>query len=354
MSDSLDSRSHYPLDRSLDDLITRMPKVELHVHLEGTLEPELAFRLAEKNGVSLPYANTEEMRAAYNFTDLQSFLDVYYAACNVLQTREDFRELTLEYLRRAADDRVRHVEPFFDPQSHTMRGIPFSDVTAGILDALAVGEREFGITSRLIMCFLRHLSAEDAETTLTAAEPWVASMVAVGLDSSELGNPPERFSAVFWRAREMGLLAVAHAGEEGDASMVARTLDSLDVSRIDHGVRAVEDPAVLQRLAEENITLTVCPLSNVRLGVFSALDQLPLRTLLDAGVPVTLNSDDPAYFGGYLGENYRAATSACGLTVDDLYRLGVYAISGSFAQTPRKLELMEELDGVFDGDVSRD
>jgi adenosine deaminase len=343
------SDARYPLDPTLERLIAQMPKVELHVHLEGTLEPELAFSLAEKNGVTLPYLGAEAMRAAYDFTDLQSFLDVYYAACAVLTTRDDFRELTMAYLRKAHADRIRHVEPFFDPQSHTSRGIAFDDVIGGILDGLAQGEREFGITSQLILCFLRHLPADDAQATLNMAEAWATKLVAVGLDSSELGNPPERFAEVFARAREMGLRAVAHAGEEGDSSMVTRTLDSLHVSRIDHGVRAVDDPAVMQHLAEQDVTLTVCPFSNVRLKVFASLDLLPLRTLLDAGVGVTLNSDDPAYFGGYLGDNFRAATSVLGLTADDLYQLSVYAIGGSFAETSRKLELMDELEGVFDG-----
>ena len=337
------------LDRELTDLITRMPKVELHVHLEGTIEPELAFRLAKKNGVVLPYDSIAEMRAAYHFTDLQSFLDVYYAACTVLITRDDFRELTLAYLRRANDEHVRHVEPFFDPQAHTGRGIEFSEVIGGIVDGLADGQRGFGITSGLILSFLRHLPAESADATLSASEPWLHHLVGVGLNSGELGNPPERFSAVFARARALGLRAVAHAGEEGDASMVARTLDSLHVERIDHGVRAAEDPAVLRRLAEEGVTLTVCPNSNVCLGVFSAMAKSPLRKLLDAGVAVTVNSDDPAYFGGYITDNFLGIASALGLTADDVYQLSVYAIGGSFADTSRKLELMDELERVFDG-----
>ena len=339
--------SRYPLTQSLSDLIAAMPKVELHVHLEGTLEPELALRLAEKNGVALPYADAEQMRAAYDFADLQSFLDVYYAACAVLRTRDDFRELTLAYLAQAAADNIRHVEPFFDPQSHTSRGIALADVIGGILDGLAEGQREFGITGAPIMSFLRHLPAEDAEATLTEAEPWGDRLAGVGLDSSEIGNPPEKFSAVFERARELGLRGVAHAGEEGDASMVARTLDALHVARIDHGVHAVDDPAVMRRLAEEGVTLTVCPLSNVKLRVFSALDEVPIRALLDAGVAVTLNSDDPAYFGGFLGENFRAATSACALTSGDLYRLGMFAICGSFAEPARQLELLDELASTF-------
>jgi adenine deaminase len=343
------SDSQHRLDPILDGLITRMPKVELHVHLEGALEPELAFRLAEKNGASLPYANVEAMRAAYHFRDLQSFLDVYYAGCAVLMTRDDFRELTSAYLRRAFADNVRHVEPFFDPQSHTERGIPFDEVIGGVLEGLEEGERELGITSGLILSFLRHLPAEAAATTLALAEPWVDRLAAVGLDSAELGNPPERFAEVFARARSLGLQTVAHAGEEGDASLVARTVESLGVSRIDHGIRAAEDPAVMRLLAERNITLTVCPISNVRLHVLSTMEQLPIRALLDAGVALTINSDDPAYFGGYIADNFRAGTAALGLTVDDLYQLGVSAISGSFAEIPRKLDLMDELEAVFDG-----
>ena len=336
------------LDAQLAELIARMPKVELHVHLEGTLEPELALRLAEKNGVALPYADVASMRAAYDFRDLQSFLDVFYATCAVLVTREDFRELTLAYLRRAHADNVRHVEPFFDPQSHTDRGVPFDEVIGGILEGLAEGERLYGITSGLILSFLRHLPAEAAATTLSVAEPWAPRLVAVGLDSMEAGNPPERFADVFTRARSLGLRTVAHAGEECDASLVIRTLDALGCSRIDHGVHAAEDPAAMRRLAEGDVTLTVCPNSNLRLKVLSAMEKLPLRTLLDAGVAVTINSDDPAYFGGYIADNFRAATAALGLTSDDLYQLTVYAIGGSFADTPRKLQLMDELETVFD------
>jgi adenosine deaminase len=326
-----------------------MPKVELHVHLEGGLEPELAFRLAQKNGISLPYATVEAMRDAYDFADLQSFLDVYYATCAVLVTREDFRDVTLAYLRRAHAERVRHVEPFFDPQTHTERGIPFSDIIGGILDGLAAGQREFGITSGLILSFLRHLSAESAHAVLSAAQPWLSNLVAVGLDSTELGNPPERFADVFLRAHAMGLHTVAHAGEEGDASLVTRTLDSLHVSRIDHGVRAADDPALMRRLAEEDVTLTICPNSNVRLRVFPEMADSPLRTLLNAGVAVTVNSDDPAYFGGYITDNFIGIAGALGLTADDIYQMSVHAIGGSFADTHRKLELMDELETVFDG-----
>jgi adenine deaminase len=337
------------LDPDLQRLIDSLPKVELHVHLEGTLEPELAVRLAARNGVVLPFRSVEELRAGYNFADLQQFLDVYYAACSVLVTREDFRELTLAYLRRAHADRVRHVEPFFDPQTHTDRGIPIGDVIGGILDGLADGEREFGITSGLILSFLRHLPAEEAAATLAAAEPWLDRIVAVGLDSSEVGFPPEPFGPVFAAARARGLRAVAHAGEEADASFVARTLDSLGVSRIDHGVRAADDPALMRRLAESGVTLTACPLSNLRLRVVPELERSTIRALLEAGVAVTLNSDDPAYFGGYIGENYRRIAAALGLTAADVARLAANAINGSFATADRKRELLAELEAVAVG-----
>ena len=332
-----------PLSPALDELITRIPKAELHLHLEGTLEPEMMFALAEKNGVTLPYADVEAARAAYDFADLQSFLDLYYAGCAALRTREDFRDLTLAYLRRADADAVRHVEPFFDPQTHTARGIPFDEVISGVLDGLDEGERRFGITSRLILCFLRDRSEEDAFATLAAARPWTDRLLGVGLDSTELGNPPEKFAAVFEAARDLGLRTFAHAGEEGDASTVARTIELLGVSRIDHGVRAADDPALVARLAESGIALTVCPLSNVKLRVFDRMEQHTLRTLLDAGVRVTVNSDDPAYFGGYIAENYRAAASALGLSADDVVRLAQNAIEASFASEVRTRELLAEL-----------
>ena len=334
------------MDIAVAELIDRLPKVELHVHLEGTLEPELAFSLAARNGVDLPFSSVEAMRAAYDFEDLQSFLDIYYAACGVLVTRRDFRELTLAYLERAHADRVRHVEPFFDPQTHTSRGIPIGDVIGGILDGLAEGERVYGITSGPILSFLRHLPAEDADATFAAAEPWLDRIAAVGLDSSEVGFPPEPFAAVFARARARGLRAVAHAGEEAEASFVARTLDSLAVSRIDHGVRAADDPALMRQLAESGVTLTACPISNVRLRVFPTMELAPIRAFLEAGVAVTINSDDPAYFGGYIGDNYREVARALGLTAGELVRLAENAIAGSFATDARKRELMAELDAA--------
>jgi adenosine deaminase len=324
-----------------------MPKVELHVHLEGTLEPEMLMALAEKNGVTLPYASADDVRAAYEFTDLQSFLDVYYAACAALITRDDFRVLTLAYLRRAHADNVRHVEPFFDPQTHTERGIDLDTVIGGILDGLAQGGADFGITSGLILSFLRDLSEESAFAALAQAGPWLGDLVAVGLDSAEVGNPPEKFAAVFEEAHGQGLRAVAHAGEEGGPDLVKRTIASLRVSRIDHGGRAAEDPALVTRLASDGTTLTMCPLSNLRLMVIDRLGDSPLKSLLDAGVAVTVNSDDPAYFGGYIADNFRAAALALNLTRDDLFALGRNAIDGSFASDSRKHVLLGELEQVF-------
>jgi adenosine deaminase len=332
-----------PMPPGIDELIARLPKVELHVHLEGTLEPELALELARRNRVPMPYGSVSEMRRALDFTNLQSFLDVYYAACAALVTRDDFCRLTVAYLERAHADGVRHVEPFFDPQTHTDRGVPIGVAIEGILDGLAEGERRFGITSGLILSFLRHLPVASAEATLAAAEPWAGRLIAVGLDSSEVGYPPEPFAPVFARARALGLRAVAHAGEEGEAELVARTLDSLHVGRIDHGVRAIDDPAVVRRLADERITLTACPYSNVRLRVFPSMDRSPVKRLLDAGVAVTINSDDPAYFGGYLADNYRGIAAALGLSAADLRRLAANAINGSFASPARKAELLGEL-----------
>jgi adenosine deaminase len=335
------------LDPHIESLITAMPKVELHLHLEGTLEPEMLIVLAEKNGVTLPYSSADEVRAAYEFDDLQSFLDVYYAGCGVLQTRQDFCDLTVAYLRRADADNVRHVEPFFDPQTHTDRGIAFDTVISGILDGLAQGEAEFGITSALILSFLRDKSEESAFETLAQARPWIDDLIAVGLDSAEVGNPPEKFSRVFEEARKFGLLAVAHAGEEGGPELVTRTLDSLHVSRIDHGVRAIEDPKLISRLAREGIPLTVCPLSNFKLKVVQSMTDFKLKSLLRDSVVATVNSDDPAYFGGYLADNFRAEAAALNLTRDDLFTLGENAILGSFASASRKQELLGELQETF-------
>jgi adenosine deaminase len=310
--------------------VAALPKAELHLHIEGTLEPELMFELADRNGVPLAYPDVDAVRRAYVFDDLQSFLDVYYAGCSVLVTAEDFADLTRAYLERAAADGVRHAEIFFDPQTHTDRGIALETVISGITTALAAGARDLGVTTRLILCFLRHLSAEAAMLTLEAALPYREHIVAVGLDSSEAGHPPEKFRAVFDRARAEGFLTVAHAGEEGPAAYVREALDLLHVRRVDHGVRCLEDPDLVERLVREQIPLTVCPLSNVKLAVVPDLAAHPLRRMLELGLCVTVNSDDPAYFGGYVAENYRATAAALRLTDDDLLRLARNSFAASF------------------------
>lgn len=327
----------------MQDAIATLPKVELHLHIEGTLEPELMFALAERNGVELPYASVEQVRAAYQFHDLQSFLDIYYAGACVLQTEQDFYDLTRAYLERCRADHVRHIEIFFDPQTHTERGVPFATVIDGIRRALADGERELGITSRLILCFLRHLSAEAAMETLETALPWREHIHAVGLDSAELGHPPEKFRAVFERARAEGFPAVAHAGEEGPPEYIHQALDLLQVARIDHGVQAEKDPELMQRLARDRIPLTVCPLSNIKLCVFERLEDHNLKRLLDAGLCVTVNSDDPAYFGGYVGENFRATAAALQLGPDDLERLARNAVDAAFLAPDAKQRLHDEI-----------
>ena len=313
-----------------EDFVRRLPKAELHLHIEGTLEPELMFELAGRNGVNLPYTGVEDIRAAYEFNDLQSFLDIYYAGAAVLQTEQDFHDLTRAYLERAAADGVRHAEIFFDPQTHTDRGIPFADVVNGIHRALQGGEESLGISWRLIMCFLRHLSADAAMQTLEAALPYKDRICAVGLDSSERDHPPSKFKDVFARARAEGFLAVAHAGEEGPPAYIAEALDLLCVERIDHGVRCLEDPALVARLADQQTPLTVCPLSNVRLRVFDRLEDHNLKRLMDAGLCVTVNSDDPAYFGGYIGENYLQSAAALKLTEDELRELASNSFKASF------------------------
>jgi adenosine deaminase len=320
----------------MEAFIRGLPKAELHLHLEGTLEPELALRLARKHGLKLPYANIEELRRSYQFTDLQSFLDIYLAASSVLRDEDDFHALTAAYLRRAHQQGIRHVEVFFDPQSHTERDVAFVTLLSGIHRALLQGERELGITHRLILCFLRHLSAEDAMRTLEQALPHKAALAAVGLDSSERGHPPDKFAEVFARAREEGLLAVAHAGEEGPASYVRDALDILKVQRIDHGVRCEEDPQLVARLARERIPLTMCPLSNVRLKVFRHMSDHSILRLLKQGLCVTVNSDDPAYFGGYLNENYVALHQDLGATAQELTQLARNSFEASFLAQPDK------------------
>jgi len=317
-------------------LIGDLPKAELHLHIEGSLEPELMFGLARRNRIALPYASVESLKAAYEFSDLQSFLDLYYAGASVLATEQDFFDMTWAYLERAKADNVRHTEIFFDPQTHTARGVPFGTALQGIHAALSEGARKLGISSFLIMCFLRHLSEEDAFATLEQALPYRDKIVGVGLDSSERGHPPSKFARVFARCRQVGWRVVAHAGEEGPPAYITEALDLLKAERIDHGVRCLEDPAVVARLAAEQIPLTVCPLSNVKLRVFPSLEQHNLRQLMAAGLRVTVNSDDPAYFGGYVNENFRAVQRALGLSRAELRRLAKNSFLASFLPEAEK------------------
>ncbi|MFE4950331.1 adenosine deaminase [Leifsonia sp. NPDC056665] len=327
-----------------DDALLALPKAELHLHIEGTLEPDLAFELAGRNGVDLPYASVEELAAQYDFSDLQSFLDLYYATMAVLRTEDDFAELTRRYLRTAAAQGVRHAELFFDPQAHVARGVPIEAVVDGISGALAEAERDLGMSGGLILCFLRDQPVESADAILTAALTRPERLLGVGLDSAEVGYPPELFTDVFARAKDAGLRAVAHAGEEGPPSYIVQALDLLGVERIDHGIRAAEDPELLARLAADGIPLTVCPLSNVRLRTVPELSDHPLLRLDRAGVRVTVNSDDPAYFGGYAGDNYLAIRDALGVTSEQAERFARTSIAASFATAERKAELQREVD----------
>ena len=327
--------------------IQGMPKAELHIHIEGSLEPEMMFELAQRNGVALRYATAEEARRGYDFGDLQSFLDLYYEGMQVLLYEQDFYDLTWAYLRKVSEQNVRHVEIFFDPQAHTDRGVPFETVLSGIHHALIDGEQQLGISSKLIMCFLRHLSAEEAMETFRTALPFGDRIVAVGLDSSEVGHPPRDFKAVFDWARERGFLTVAHAGEEGPPEYIWQALDVLKVSRIDHGVRCTEDPKLVERLRVEQVPLTVCPLSNVKLRVFDTIQDHNLKRMLDLGLRVTVNSDDPAYFGGYVDENFYAAQEGLHLSRDDVYELTKNSFEASFLDAESKQRLLYELDGYF-------
>ena len=328
-------------------LALTMPKAELHVHIEGTLEPALAFALARRNGITLPYADEAALAAAYNFDSLQSFLDLYYACADVLRTADDFRDLMLAYLARAAADNVIHAEIFFDPQTHTARGIPFTTVLDGLENGLKLGQARWGISGRLILCFLRHLSEEDAFATLAEAEPHLARIDGFGLDSSEQGNPPSKFQRVFARCRELGKPVVAHAGEEGPPAYIREALDLLGSKRIDHGVRALEDAALVERLVREGVPLTVCPLSNIRLCVFKTMAEHTLGTLLAQGVKVTLNSDDPAYFGGYLNDNIRAVQAAFQFDAATWQQLARNSFEASFASDAEKTRWIEQLDACF-------
>ncbi|MGK7233385.1 adenosine deaminase [Streptomyces hygroscopicus] len=321
-----------------------LPTAELHLHIEGTLEPDLAFALAERNGVELPYASEEELRAAYSFSDLQDFLHLYYALMAVLRTEDDFADLTNAYLTRARAQGVRHAEIFFDPQAHTARGVDIGTVIRGIGRALDAAPRTYGITTRLIMCFLRDESAASALETFEAARPHLDRIAAVGLDSAEVGHPPSKFREVYARAREAGLKCVAHAGEEGPPAYVWEALDVLGVDRIDHGVRCLEDEALVARLVADRIPLTVCPLSNVRLRVVDRLEDHPLPAMLDAGLLVTVNSDDPAYFGGYVGDNYTAVRDALGLDEATLRTLARNSFEAAFLDEETRAAYLKELE----------
>ncbi len=332
----------------LEQYLRALPKAELHLHIEGTLEPELMFALAERNGVALPWHSVEETRAAYAFSDLQSFLDLYYAGAAALIHEEDFFDLAMAYFERAHADGVVHAELFFDPQTHTARGVAFATVLDGLERACRAARERYGLSSRLILCFLRHLSEEDGFATLEQALPHLARFHGVGLDSSEQGHPPSKFVRLFSRCRELGLHIVAHAGEEGPPAYIVEALDLLKAERIDHGVRAAEDPALLQRLAREQVPLTVCPLSNVKLCVFPDLRQHNLKTLLDAGLKVTINSDDPAYFGGYLLENYRQTALALQLSRDELKRIARNSLEAAFVDAGERAPWLARLEAVAD------
>jgi len=333
------------IDAVRDRLIRRLPKVELHLHIEGTLEPEMMFSLASKHGVALPYRSADEVRAAYQFSDLQSFLDLYYAGCDVLRDRRDFYALAMAYFTRAHADHVVHAELFFDPQTHTVRGIPLEVVIGGLRDAMEDALRRYGISSELILCFLRHLPEADALATLAAALPFRSDLAGVGLDSGERGNPPSKFAEVFARARALGLHPVAHAGEEGPAAYIREALDLLKVERIDHGVRCDEDPQLVDRLVRDQIPLTVCPLSNLKLRVVRDLADHNFARLLRQGVAVTINSDDPAYFGGYIADNYRATAAALDLTAAELVTVAENAVRASFLPATAKAALLGRIRG---------
>ena len=329
---------------ALDAFIAGLPKAELHLHIEGSLEPELMFELARRNKVAIPFDSVEAVRAAYDFSNLQDFLDIYYAGANVLLTEQDFHDLAFAYFQRASADTVRHAEIFFDPQTHTDRGIPFQVVADGLLSGMKAAESELGVSSQLIMCFLRHLDEDAAFATLRKAEPWLDRIRGVGLDSSEVGHPPSKFQHVFAAAGAMGLKRVAHAGEEGPPDYVWQALDLLKIDRMDHGNRSMEDAALVERLARSGMTLTVCPLSNHKLCVVDDLKDHPVPEMLRQGLHVTLNSDDPAYFGGYVNENYRQLAHAVGLTREQLTLLARNSFEGSFLTSAEKAVFIDEVE----------
>ena len=332
----------------LPELLRQMPKAELHMHIEGSLEPELIFALASRNGVSIPYASVEELRSAYAFTNLQSFLDIYYAGASVLITEQDFYDMAQAYLRKAAADKVLHTEMFFDPQTHTARGVSMQTVVNGMHRACVDAKAKLGVSASLILCFLRHLSEEDAFETLEQALPFRDKFIGIGLDSGEVGNPPEKFARVFARCRELGFHLVAHAGEEGPPEYVWTALDVLKVERVDHGVHSSRDASLMQRLAKDRIPLTVCPLSNHKLCVFPDLASHNLRALLDAGLVATVNSDDPAYFGGYMNENFTQTFAATGMDAHHAYTLARNSFEASFIDASAKARYVERLNESFE------
>jgi adenosine deaminase len=339
----------------MKDLVAMLPKAELHMHLEGSLEPELLFSIAARNDIALPYASVEELRQAYRFSDLQEFLDIYYQGMNVLRHEQDYHDLTTAYLARCAADNVRHVEIFFDPQGHTERGVAFDTAIKGILSGLEHGKQTHGISSCLIMSFLRHLSEEDGFATLKQAEPWLDRITAVGLDSSEVGHPPAKFARLFAECRSQGLKLCMHAGEEGPPDYVRQALYDIGVDRIDHGNRAMEDPQLVAEIIRQNMTLTVCPLSNTALKVIAHIKDSPVRKMLEAGIAVTINSDDPAYFGGYVGANYVAVDEGLSLSAMQLRQLAINSFSGSFlsqAEKNKHLEAMPDAPQANDGDFT--
>jgi len=330
----------------LKQLVARLPKAELHIHIEGSLEPAMMFELAKRNGVELPYPDVKSISNAYNFNCLQDFLDLYYKGMSVLLTEQDFHDLTWAYLQRCHEQNVVHCEIFFDPQGHTERGVGFEVFMAGICGALDKAQAELGITSRLIMCFLRHLDEESAFATLEAAEPWLDKLAGVGLDSSEMGRPPNLFSNVFTRAGELGLKRVAHAGEEGPPEYVYEALDLLNVDRIDHGNRSLEDEALVQRLVDEHMSLTVCPQSNLRLAVVKDMSDHPVRKMLALGLNACVNSDDPAYFGGYMNENFYSLIDAVGLTRDEIFQLTINGFDSSFLSQADKQTHLDHINAM--------
>ncbi len=345
---------HAIAPQRLPQLLREMPKAELHIHIEGSLEPELIFALAQRNGVKLPYANVEALRAAYAFTNLQSFLDIYYAGASVLLHEQDFYDMAWAYLERAAADHVVHTEIFFDPQTHTERGVPMSVVVNGLHRACTDAKQQLGVDAQLILCFLRHLSEADALKTFDEALPFKDKFIGVGLDSSEVGHPPEKFKNVFAKAKAVGLHLVAHAGEEGPPAYIWSALDVLQVERIDHGVQATKDPALMARLAKERVPLTVCPFSNQKLCVFPDLADHNIGELLDAGLCVTINSDDPAYFGGYLNDNFVGTFAATGLSAQQAYELARNSFEASFVSETQRQVWLHELKECFDRFVEHD